>query len=229
MIFSQKAPKLWFFRKLFQNPLMISQNMAFLLISGYKIYPKVLSRAMWTYFKSRGFKDIKRFQWITQEGFHISVPKSKLQRGTRGLFWKHCFHFNIDILPSEDHYVSSLWFSPENSTFGERCSYWSLWPFHTSPWFVALLAVDEEFTLVVFGCWAHTIYRLNVFQYFMTMFDRYWHKNAAEHGSKPRRLQMFTSCWSCSRPSSAAFPSSPRGTWRTSPPEDIMAVRNLSE
>ena len=26
---------------------MISQNMAFLLISGYKIYPKVLSRAMW--------------------------------------------------------------------------------------------------------------------------------------------------------------------------------------
>ena len=47
MIFSQKAPKLWFFRKLFQNPLMIPQNMAFLLISGYKIYPKVLSRAMW--------------------------------------------------------------------------------------------------------------------------------------------------------------------------------------
>ena len=46
MIFSQKAPKLWFFRKLFQNPLMIPQNMAFLLISGYKIYPKVLSRAM---------------------------------------------------------------------------------------------------------------------------------------------------------------------------------------
>ena len=210
---------------------MISQNMAFLLISGYKIYPKVLSRAMWTYFKSRGFKDIKRFQWITQEGFHISVPKSKLQRGTRGLFWKHRFHFNIDILPSEDHFVSSLWFSPENSTSGERDAHIDLCDLSTPlpDLLLCLLWTRNLRTLVVFCCWAHTIYRLNVFQYFMTMFDRYWHKNAAEHGSKPRRLQMFTSCWSCSRPSSAAFPSSPRGTWRTSPPEDIMAVRNLSE